>query len=295
MSEVLVISDHPELYSSKRLIEEVQKKGLKAEFLNPFNYALSLSEQTSSKDSPQLVLHRTTGIRHGDYDLSVALSLENSGAQITNSIESFHLLRGKERQALFFAKHKLPFIPTYSFRGRPQHSLVENITHFFHQLGFDSQEFVLKTIRGNQGIGVSIVRGRDSLASLLETFWAIQDQDLLIQPFIQIDEEYRIFSIEGKIEGALHRRPQAGEFRSNSQRGEGEVINIMNLPNQIHELVHESWKNSGATYAGIDLLKKGKDFLIIEYNLVPGFHQMEELTQKNIAAKIIDAALKKLP
>ena len=295
MPKVLVISDHPELYSSKRLIEEVQKKGLSAAFLNPFNHSMCLGRELPKKDSPQLVLHRTTGIRHADFDLSVALYLENNGAHITNSINSFSLLRGKEKQALFFAKHQLPAIPTFSFRGRPNPELVEEITHYFEKCGFESEQFILKTIRGNQGIGVNLIRGRDSLASLLETFWAIQDQDLLIQPFIHIDEEFRIFTINGKIEGALHRRPQSGEFRSNSARGEGVAINITSIPNKIHELVYEAWKNSGATYAGIDLLKKGEEFLIIEYNLVPGFHQMEELTQKNIAAKIIDAALKELP
>lgn len=294
MSEVLVLSDHPELHSSQRLVEEIRKKGLSVDFLNPYTYALEL-DGSLEKKSHLLGLHRLTGIRHGDYDLSVAQSLENSGAKICNSIEAFHLLRGKERQALFFARNNFPFIPTYSFRGRPSSERLEGIQQFFKRNGFDSDQFVLKTLRGNQGIGVNLVRGLDSLSSLLETFWAIQDQDFLIQPFIKIDEEYRIFSIAGKIEGALHRKPASGEFRSNSARGEGSALSPTLLPEKIHSLTHELWKKSKASYAGIDLLKKGEEFLIIEYNLVPGFHQMEQLTQKNIAAKIVEAAIKEIP
>lgn len=292
MSHAIIISDHPELYSSKRLAEEIENKNCRATFLNPYDSAIALGKKVSDQKTPTFVFHRTTGIRHADFDLSVALALENEGAQIYNSLQSFFKLRGKERQAIFLSKHQIPFIPTYSFRGRPTIERLNEIQRFFEELNFNNEQYILKTVRGNQGIGVNLIRGKDSLSSLLETFWAIQDQDFLIQPFIQIDEEFRIFSVLGKIEGALHRKPIPGEFRSNSARGEGENINPSLLPSKLHEMIYKLYEKSGCLYAGIDLLKKDDQFLIIEYNLVPGFHQMEQVTKKNIAKKIIEAALK---
>ncbi len=292
MNDVIIISDHPELYSSQRLLEEITHLNLKGTFLNPFNFGFEIGHTIPDKNAPAIVLHRTTGIRHADFDLSVSLSFENQGSKICNSLASFYQLRGKEKQALFFSKYQFPFIPTFSFRGRATTERLTQIYNFFEKTGFKEEQYILKTVRGNQGIGVNLIRGKDSLASLLETFWAIQDQDFLIQPFIKIDEEYRIFSIAGKIEGALHRKPIQGEFRSNCARGEGENISTIALPEMLHELVHKLFEKSGSLYAGIDLLKRGEQFLLIEYNLVPGFHQMEQLSQKNIAKKIIEAALK---
>jgi len=289
MLDFIIISDHPELYSSKRLVEEISQIQASASFLDPYNYGIELTHLKTEEKKSGIVFHRTTGIRFADFDLSVSLSLETKGKMIANSLESFNQLRGKERQALFFAKHNIPFIPTYSFRGRPEKKRLEQITHFFKNLGFHDEAYILKTIRGNQGIGVNIIRGNDSLASLLETFWAIQDQSFIIQPFVNIEEELRIFSISGKIEGALSRKPGKGEFRSNSARGQAESVAPLSLPRSLHELIYKLYEKSKALYAGIDLLKKDGQYIIIEYNLVPGFDQMEHLTGTNIAKKIVHA------
>ena len=63
--------------------------------------------------------------------------------------------------------------------------------------------FILKTNRGNRGLGVNIVRGKDSLFSFLETFWAIKDQRFVLQPYINGAKEFRVFLLGGECLGGF--------------------------------------------------------------------------------------------
>jgi len=286
--KLIIFSEHPDLHSTKRLLEEAIKQNLDGSINNP--YQMDIMAPCFEPYNDTIILHRTTGIRFNDYDLNLSLTFEAQGASIFNPVDSFLRLRDKQKQAVFYNGNKISTIPSYSIRKKPIHEDIDKIADFFTKCNpaiKNSESFILKTLRGNQGVGVNLINGKKSLFSLLETLWAIQDQDFLIQPYLSNGIEYRIFLAKNKIIGAVKKWPDDNDFRSNSGRGKAISITEQQLPEKIAKFADQAFRLSGALYAGIDLMVWNDSIYLIEINLVPGFKLLENLSGFNVAKEII--------
>ena len=293
MNEFILFTEHPDLHSSLRFIEEANNLGLKTSIINPYEQILETLPGKSLNMEKTLILHRVTGIRHQNYDLNLCFNLLSCGAKIFNSPTTFLKLRDKEQQAVFFHGHDINVIPTISFRKRPYRNDLEYINEKFSKyLKADEPSYILKTLRGNQGIGVNLIHGKKSMIGILETLWAIRDQEFLIQPYLEGGAEYRLLISAGKILGGIHRYPTEHDFRANSDRGNADPITISDLPPNVVEMAKKVHEVSGALYFALDIMEVNGELFLIEFNLVPGHKQMERLTGKNIAKEILKDALK---
>lgn len=278
---IIVASESPDLYTTKRLLLEANKLKYQNSWLNPYQFLISTNSVSSvKKESSALYFHRTTGIRYDDFDLIVSQHHSDLGYKITNPLHSLESFRSKDRQALFFAENKLSSIETVSYRGE----LNENYWDIISALSSE-QKFIIKMVRGNQGIGVNLVNGLQSLKSFLETFNAIKDQKFIIQPFIEHKREWRIFILKNEIIGIVERKLQKEDFRGNSKRSLGKIVKKISAEIQNEALRGASL--SGLDYCGVDIIDDGKDFYFLEFNPVPGFEQIEKLSGLNIARELI--------
>lgn len=285
--EFILFTEHAELHSSKRLLEEAAKANLSIKTINPYQEKLNLSHPIQSNlKGKTIISHRTTGIRYGDYDLRISADLQNKGAYVFNSPDVFMRIRNKESQAVFLHGQQIPIIPSYSFRDRPDHETVSKIVESFKNF-LPNDSFIIKATRGNQGIGVNLIRGTQSLYSILETFWAIKDQKFIIQPYFEERSEFRLLISKNKILGALRRDSNHNDFRRNSGRGKAIKLAENELPNEVRHLGIKAFQSANPLYAAIDLLKWKDHIFVIEINLVPGFKQMEEMTGRNHAKEIV--------
>jgi RimK family alpha-L-glutamate ligase len=282
---IIVASESVELFTTKRLMTEATNLGFKTTWLNPYQHLLTCLQTPQPIDSTSLYFHRTSGIRYDDFDLLVTEHHQDLGFTVTNPLHSLELFRDKGRQALFFGRHQLPQIDSLSFRGEISESYLEAIKEMAPH-----EKYVLKMTRGNQGIGVNLVNGLQSLKSLLETFCAMKDQKFLIQPFIEHQREWRIFVIKNEIVAVIERQISQEDFRGNSKRSTGK--SVLKLPKTIETEVLRGVKLSGLDYCGVDVLENNQHFSILEMNPVPGFLQIEELTGQNIALELIQRLLK---
>lgn len=281
MNEMIILSESAELHSTERFLKEAICLGISASHKNPYCENLFLSKESGKKYHQTLVLHRTTGIRFDDFDLALSADYKLRGATVVNTPEVLHALRDKQMQSVFFNGKNVSIIPTTLFRGRPP--TYENLKSI---IGYD--KFILKTVRGNQGIGVNIIRGEDSLSSLLETFYAIGDQKFILQPYFEDATEYRVLICREKILGTvLKKSGSESDFRKNSIRGYGKYLTEKETENNILDFAHNVFKLSGADYSGIDVIQHDGRLFLLELNLVPGFKQMEELSGKNIAKEML--------
>lgn len=275
---VIVASLSPNLYTTKRLIEESTKLKHSAFYINPYQTHLSLK----TRPSQGLYFHRTTGTNYDDFDLVVTKHHENQGLKVTNPLAMLKLFRSKDQQALFFNEFKLPAIPTLLYRGEMTESLEKEI----EKIGSQSQKYILKMNRGNQGIGVNFLESKKSLQSVLETFLAMKDQRFLIQPFIAHKKEWRIFIIKGKVMACIEKTISKEDFRGNAKRSSGKILK--RLPVELEKIATDAFIASGLDYAGIDLLCSDKgEILLLEINPIPGFEQAEALSGNNIARELI--------
>jgi hypothetical protein len=96
-----------------------------------------------------------------------------------------------------------------------------------------NNKYVLKMNRGNQGIGVNLISGTQSLKSILETFHALNDQKFIIQPYIEHKKELRIFVIKNQIMAIIEKTITSEDFRGNSKRSKARFIKT--ISNEIHE------------------------------------------------------------
>lgn len=290
MKNFVLLTEHPEIYSSQRFIQEAQNLNLQTEIKNPYHQTVSINQNETKTLDDTLVFHRTTGLRFENYDLNYSTHLKNSNAHVFNPVSSFLNLRDKDMQAIYLKQNGVESIPSFLFRDRPPHNILSQIKESLGEFLVD-ESYILKATRGNQGIGVNLVQGDNSLLSFLETFWAIQDQKFMIQPYLKGGDEYRILISNNKILGCLKRTPGESDFRSNSNRGNATRILEKDIPQKISELAYNTYRCSNSLYAGIDILSWKDHQFVIEINLVPGFKQMEELNDINFAKEILQDAL----
>src|SRR3989339_1304202 len=118
MKNFILLSEHSDIQSSKRLLETAMSLGLDTKVINPYECLLDLTSSTSKNLSDTLVLHRVTGIKHENYDLNFSGMLQANGAKIVNNLNAFEKLRDKEQQAVFFRQHQIAVIPAFGLRKR---------------------------------------------------------------------------------------------------------------------------------------------------------------------------------
>ena len=281
-----IASESSNLYTTKRFIEEAHRLKLTANYINPFEQTIFIGFNSKlKKANDSLFLFRTTGIRYDDFDLIVAKNHELKGDIIINPISDLKMFRNKDTQLQFLAKHILPIIPTINFRGPITEDLMSDLTELAPQ-----EEFIVKMNRGNGGIGVQMLRGIDSLKSVLETFQAIKDQKMIVQPFLPHKKEYRLLLTQNKILATIEKKILKDDFRGNSKRSNGKY-----LKNPIRDLSNLAMKAMNLTnlnYAGIDILETNGELKILEINAVPGFQQVEELSSINIARELLNSFIK---
>jgi ribosomal protein S6--L-glutamate ligase len=277
---IIVASESPKLYTSMRLLSEAKKLKYLATWINPYQYLLDPLQGPKKNKSNHLYFHRTTGIRYDDFDLLVSEHHNQAGFKITNPLQALELFRDKDRQSLFFNRHDLFSIKTISYRGDLNQKNWDLIS------ALDAKEkFIIKMSRGNQGVGVNLVNGLHSLKSFLETFHAMKDQKFIIQPFIEHKKEWRVFVIKNEIMGIIERTLHHEDFRGNSKRSKGK--NVKRIAREMEDEILRGVHLSGLDYCGIDIIADGKNFYFLEFNPIPGFEQLEELSGLNIARELL--------
>ena len=275
---IIIASQNPNLYTTQRLMTEAKKLKHSPIWINPYTSILP----TKLKKKAGLYFHRTTGITYDDFDLVVARFHELSGMTVTNSLCSLRNFRSKDQQALFFLENQFPTIPTLHYRGE----ITDNLRSEINKLSPKNHHYILKMVRGNQGIGVNFIQGEQSLYSFLETFHAMKDQRFLIQPHVPHKKEWRFFVIKEMIIACIEKNLDKSDFRGNAKRSQGKFLK--KIPPHLASLVLEVFQKSQLDYAGIDVLEcPQKGPLLLEVNPIPGFEQAEKLSGKNIARELL--------
>lgn len=289
---VSLICSQPNTHSVQRFLVEGKKLKLSMNLIDIKNCLIS-DNFTPVTD---VVLHRSTALNFDDLDIALLRQFELKGAFAYNSAKALLLTRNKERQIIELKNlgHTPP--PSLFLRGKVDQAHLENALHLeldrWQKKKYANipDQFVLKTVRGNKGIGVNLINGRESLLSILETFWAMGDQRFILQPFLNHKLEYRLFYQKGKSPIIVEKKSHNG-FKANAQRSTTKLLN--EKPNELKKtlvkIAEDIADKFDLTYAGFDFwqLESG-EIIIGEVNPMPGFENIEELTNKNIARELLE-------
>ncbi len=277
--KLILASESKNLYTTSRLIEEASAQKCPIHWINPFEEQLFIDSGALRFDqSGTFYLNRISGTRLDDFDFLVAEHYKTLGAKVSNPISGHRIFRDKDRANLFLAKHHLSPIPSFTFRGKIP---IENIYK-----SIEGEKFVLKMFRGNQGIGVNLIESKRSLYSLLETFKSMQDQKMIIQPFLEHKSEFRVFVCMGKVLAVVEKNIDQNDFRANAKRSKLKIH--QKVPKKLLCRIEHCLETIPLHYYGIDIMIHQDEVYVIEVNPVPGFEYIEKLSKINIAKNLIE-------
>lgn len=253
----LILSRLPEVYSSRRLVQELKARDHELYIEHPESNYLSREDD--------IVIPRLGSVGYAESMRKlVSFSQIKPHSLILNPPVAFHQARHK-RLAL------------EALKDLPQPQRLEDPAHF---------PVVIKDCLVGQGHGVFLCRSQQELEKYRQQ---LQGREILFQEFIAdcAGRDVRAFTLGTRVLAAIERvssNPET-EFRSNlSLGGKGAATT---LSPQEEELCRQAVALLGLHYAGVDFVRSNRGPLLLEVNPCPGLEGIEKYTGVNIAKEII--------
>jgi ribosomal protein S6--L-glutamate ligase len=287
MSKLIILSGRPDLYSTKRLLEESNKAGFESEIVNYRNIALGISTTTTSKViidgrflNPCVIVPRI-GSRSSRYGAAVVRQFIGIGVKSTLSPGGILRARDKLGTMQALSASNVP-IPLSSAARTP--SSISEIINLVNGV-----PIVVKLVEGTHGDGVVLAETKKAAESLLSAFHQL-DADFIVQSFIKEanNEDIRAVVVNGEVVAAMKRTASPDEFRANLHKGgSAEPIKLNDTEEKV---VIAAARSLGVDVAGVDFLRTEAGPLVLEVNISPGLQGIETVTGINVAERIISYA-----
>lgn len=266
--QIIVFTRDQNLLSCKRIAQLAKEKNIPCIFFNPFDMPSTVSIDLSLMNET-LVMPRTSGVLFDDWDLSLLEEMILQGATSTHSPSGIAILRDKDRQFLHLTRNKINCVPTLIHRGPLE---MNNLMAFC-----DSKKWVLKSNRGNKGIGHKLLSSIE-LLDLWKMARKRNDQRYIIQPFYENIKEQRLLVI-GTNQFLLTKKT-GDSWKKNASTSLFCAATPTNEQARELQLICEKIKSSvGLHCFAIDLFvvnKKENIYEVLEVNAHPGMSAASE-------------------
>ena len=293
--KIAVLSRNPKIFSTQRLIEEIEKAGHEALVVDH-----SLCDLIIEQEGPSIIYkgQRLEGVdaiipRIGAsvtfYGTAVVRQFELMGVFSAVTSQAIVRSRDKLRSLQILSKNGLgmPKTAFTNFSKGGEKQLIEQVS---------GAPVIIKLLEGTQGLGVVLAETKKAAQSVVEAFHGLKAR-IIVQEYIKEAKgaDIRAFVVNGKVVGAMKRQGAEGEFRSNLHRGG--VATVIKLSRAEKQAALNAAKALGLDVAGVDMLQSLRGPLILEVNSSPGLEGIEGATGVNVAAEIIkfvvDSVVKK--
>jgi ribosomal protein S6--L-glutamate ligase len=293
--KIAVLSRNPKIFSTQRLIEEIEKAGHVVLVVDH-----SLCDLIIEQEGPSIIYkgQRLEGVdaiipRIGAsvtfYGTAVVRQFELMGAFSAVTSQAIVRSRDKLRSLQILSKNGLgmPKTAFTNFSKGGEKQLIEQVS---------GAPVIIKLLEGTQGLGVVLAETTKAAQSVVEAFHGLKAR-IIVQEYIKEAKgaDIRAFVVNGKVVGAMKRQGAEGEFRSNLHRGG--VATVIKLSRAEKQAALNAAKALGLDVAGVDMLQSARGPLILEVNSSPGLEGIEGATGVNVAAEIIkfvvDSVVKK--
>ena len=280
-----ILSGRPDLYSTRRLLEEANLAGWRAEIVDYRRCALGIGSASQviyhgRSLTPDVVIPRI-GSRSTRFGAAVVRQFVGIG--VPSTVSPGGILRARDKLATLqaLAERGVP-VPLTSAARTPT-----GLAEVLELVG--GTPVVVKLVEGTHGTGVVLAETRKAAESLLAAFHQL-DADFCVQAFVKEaqGEDLRAFVVDGRVVAAMRRKAAAGEFRANLHQG-GEAFPVILDPVE-EETAIAAARCVGVDVAGVDLLRTSAGPLVLEVNVSPGLQGIEAASGINVAAQIIDFA-----
>ena len=255
--KIVVLSQNPNLYSTKRLVEAGEKKGHEMVVIDHTKCNLVIEKKKPS------IIYKGKEITDVDGVIPrIGASVTFFGTAVVRQFEMMKVFTATESQALVRSRDKLRSLQILSRAGLGLPKTVfsnysKDVSQIVERVG--GAPLVIKLLEGTQGLGVVLADNQNSAESILEAFNGLQAR-VIVQEFIKEAKgaDIRVFIVDGVVVGAEEENAALKAARA-----------------------------MGLGIAGVDMLQSARGPLILEVNSSPGLEGIENATGKNIANHII--------
>lgn len=146
---------------------------------------------------------------------------------------------------------------------------------------------ILKPVFGRQGKGIEKIENEKKLFSFLKK----NNRGWLIQEFLPIDGDVRVFVVGDTVLGAIKRLVIEGDYRSNASLGA--KAEKFDIDVEMKEIALKAIQAVGDEIAGVDLAWANNKWYVFEVSSAPQWQKFKEVTGINPAKSIVEYAIKK--
>jgi ribosomal protein S6--L-glutamate ligase len=281
---IVILSRNSELYSTKRLVEEGEKRGHKIEIIDPLKCDIIIE-----KEKPT-IYYKDRYLDYVDAIIPrIGASITFYGCAVVRQFEEMGVFTIAASDAITRSRDKLRSLQRLSKAGIGMPKTVftnysRDVEEVIDYVG--GTPVIIKLLEGTQGLGVVLAETKNAAESVLEAFNGLQAR-VIVQEFIKEAKgaDLRALVVDGQVVGAMKRQGKEGEFRSNLHRGGS--ANIIKLDEDELKLAMNAAKDLKLPVCGVDMLQSERGPLLLEVNSTPGLEGIEGATHKNIAKAII--------
>ena len=283
---IAILSNGNANYSTKRLVEEAEKRGHKVKVVKYKNCYLSLDEKHPSVHYRGKLLSGYDAIiprisnNMTRYGCAVVRQFEMQGAWTASSSIAITRARDKLRSQQILTKAGVDTPKTLVSRN------TTDIDELLEQIGLP---VIIKLATGTHGNGVVLAETKKAAKSALQAFYLYNEDgtNVLLQEYVKesAGTDIRAFVVGSRVVASMQRQSLDDDFRSNLHKG-GEGTSIK-LTAEEKRIAVRAAKAMGLHIAGVDLMRSARGPLVLEVNASPGFG-IERITKRNVADKIID-------
>lgn len=281
---LVILSRNPNLYSTRRLIAEAEKRSHIVEVIDPLKCDIIIEREKPTiyyndryLDYVDAIIPRI-GASVTFYGCAVVRQFEEMGVFTIASSESILRSRDKLKSLQRLSKAGIGMPKTvFTNYSRDVEEVIEHV---------GGTPVIIKLLEGTQGLGVVLAETKNAAESVLEAFNGLQAR-VIVQEFIKEAKgaDLRALVVDGQVVGAMKRQGKEGEFRSNLHRGGS--AEIVKLNHDELKLAMNAAKVLKLPVCGVDMLQSTRGPLLLEVNSTPGLEGIEGATNKNIARAII--------
>ena len=284
--KIAILSNGNANYSTKRLVEEAEKRGHKVKVIKYKNCYIALDNR-----HPDVFYH---GKKLEGYDAilpRISNNMTKYGCTIVRQFEMQGVWSAASSIAITRTRDKLRAaqILTKSGIDTPKTLVSRNTTDIDDLLDQLDLPVIIKLAVGTHGNGVVLADTKKAAKSALQAFYLYNEDgtSILLQEFVKesAGTDIRAFVVGNRVVASMQRQSLTDDFRSNLHKGgEGKVVK---LTDEEVKVAVSAAKAMGLHIAGVDIMRSNRGPLVLEVNASPGFG-IEKVTGRNVAAKIIE-------
>lgn len=284
---IVILSNGPGNYSTKRLKEEALQRGHKVRVVKYKECYASIERSNPS------VSYRGEDLRGVDVIIPrIASNMTRYGTAIVRQFEMQGVYTTANSIAISRSRDKLRSLQLLSKTGIGIPKTVfsrdsADIDDLVEQIG--GTPIIIKLARGTHGNGVVLAESKKAAKSVLQAFYLNNEDgtNILLQEFVKESngEDIRALVVGGRVVAAMKRQSLDDDFRSNLHQG-GEGVPVK-LTDEERKTAQKAAKAMGLPICGVDMMRSERGPLILEVNSSPGL-TIEKITGKNVAGKIIE-------